>query len=143
MNNEAQLFSKEKLVREYAPLDLSADDLSIISGCLNELNFQKGAILMTQGELGDMMYFIASGSLEVRINQKLIKELNPGEIVGEMALFNNAPRSATVTALTEGRVYSLSRRYFDWMTEKYPGFVGNLRKIDQEREEEDKKSTPV
>ena len=53
-----------------------------------------------------------SGSLEVFINGKLIKQLSPGDTFGELALINDAPRSATIRTKTISELWGLDRDTF-------------------------------
>lgn len=65
--------------------------------------FDAGERVFTENELGDTAYFIESGGLEVSRgegdNLVVLAQLGPGEIIGEMALIDSAPRSATVQAI--------------------------------------------
>jgi MFS family permease len=71
------------------------------------------AVLMRQGERGDRLYVLAEGRARVDIaNEQGIvssKELDAGQVIGEIALLHDVPRTATVTALTPLVAYSLSR----------------------------------
>ena len=82
-----------------------------------------GAALLHAGEAGDEAYLVAEGRLRVSIRipgvgQEALAFLGPGEIVGEMALVDDAPRSADVVA-HEGNalVYALSREAFRRLVE--------------------------
>mmetsp|Transcript_21793 Transcript_21793/g.28216 ORF Transcript_21793/g.28216 Transcript_21793/m.28216 type:complete len:852 (+) Transcript_21793:138-2693(+) len=68
--------------------------------------------LMRQGEDGDTMYIIQSGTLEVLIDDKLVRIINEGDTVGELALLYNAPRSASVRATTPCTLWSVKRDTF-------------------------------
>jgi len=68
--------------------------------------------LMRQGEDGDKMYIIQSGSLEVLIDNKLVRIISEGDSVGELALLYNAPRSASVRATSPCTLWSLKRETF-------------------------------
>ncbi len=76
--------------------------------------FPPASQLLRQGDASAYMYVLVSG--RVRIEREdaqgqgpiLLAELGPGEVVGEMGLLDQAPRSATVTALEETEVVELS-----------------------------------
>jgi putative peptide zinc metalloprotease protein len=76
------------------------------------LQSQPGQVLMTQGEPGDAFYVIASGRLEVVQDGAVVREPGPGDHVGEVALLTDAPRNATVRAVTPGRLFRLDRAAF-------------------------------
>jgi CRP-like cAMP-binding protein len=69
------------------------------------LNFRAGEILMAEGETGTHAMVIESGEVEISVRRegsvRHLANAGPGEIVGEMALIDNEPRSATVTAITD------------------------------------------
>jgi CRP-like cAMP-binding protein len=75
-----------------------------------------GEPIVRQGETGDCMYIVQGGQVEVIIEQPdgdiRLAVLEPGDVFGEMALFNKAPRSATVRALGEARVLRVNREGF-------------------------------
>ena len=78
--------------------------------------YKAGDRIVHQGEVGDYMYVIQAGQVEVlleRPSQEIhIATLGPGDIFGEMALFSRAVRSATVRAQTEARVLTIDKRGF-------------------------------
>ncbi|MDF1722543.1 MAG: EAL domain-containing protein [Minwuia sp.] len=72
-----------------------------------------GTLLFAEGDPGDDAYIIESGLIEIAIGtgdtRKLIASLGPGEIVGEMALIANAPRSASALATVNTRLLVVRR----------------------------------
>jgi MFS family permease len=68
--------------------------------------------LIRQGEPGDAYYAIAAGDFEVRQDGLVIRRRSRGDGVGEIALLRAIPRTATVTALSDGTVYELGREPF-------------------------------
>jgi flavin-dependent dehydrogenase len=87
-------------------------------GKMGELGkiYNSGEIIVRQGDVGECMYFIQSGKVEVirESDGKDVKlaELGQGEFFGEMALFEKGVRSATVRPLGEVRVLSVDKRLF-------------------------------
>jgi len=87
-------------------------------GKMGELGkiYNSGEIIVRQGDVGECMYFIQSGNVEVirESDGKDVKlaELGQGEFFGEMALFEKGVRSATVRPLGEVRVLSVDKRLF-------------------------------
>ena len=78
--------------------------------------YERGQVIVRQGEAGDSMYVIQGGQVEV-VQEKDGKEyrlsvLGRGDVFGEMALFDREPRSATVRALDSARVLTLDKRTF-------------------------------
>lgn len=83
----------------------------LIKGMKKE-EFDEGFTLITEGESGSKLYVVESGTLEVTINGTLVREMNRGSMLGELALLYDAPRSATVQCKTKCVLWSLSREIF-------------------------------
>jgi CRP/FNR family cyclic AMP-dependent transcriptional regulator len=96
---------------------LSPDELSSIAALCTPRTFRAGEIVTTQGEHGDEMYIISQGFVEVAMAfpgsdaaPRSVVHLGPGQIVGEMALVDRGPRSATVRALSDGTLLQALER---------------------------------
>lgn len=78
--------------------------------------YGNGETIIRQGDVGDCMYVIQAGEVEVvrEDGDKALRlaVLGEGDVVGEMALFDRETRSATVRALGEARVLTLDKRTF-------------------------------
>lgn len=72
-----------------------------------------GEVLFRHGQQGDDAYIVEDGAIEISVGEgdarKVIATLGPGEILGEMALIANAPRSATATAVQDSVLLVLRR----------------------------------
>ncbi|MBF0471794.1 MAG: EAL domain-containing protein [Gammaproteobacteria bacterium] len=75
--------------------------------------FRPGDTIFKKGDPGDVAYIVEYGQLSVVINEREINSLGPGDTVGEMAIIDSQPRSATVTAATESSLLVISRDYFE------------------------------
>jgi len=71
-----------------------------------------GDTVIRQGEAGDHVYFIETGTVEVTRDGRHIANLGPGEIFGEIALLRAVPRTATVTATSDCTFQTLTREVF-------------------------------
>lgn len=78
--------------------------------------YQPGETILQQGEEGSTMYVIQSGKVEVlrqtKKSELQLAVLGPGEIFGEMVLFGNNIRSATVRTLEKARVLTIDKKIF-------------------------------
>jgi CRP-like cAMP-binding protein len=83
----------------------------LIKGMRRE-EFDEGFLLITEGESGSKLYVVESGTLEVTINGSVIREMARGNLLGELALLYDAPRSATVQCKTKCVLFSLGREIF-------------------------------
>ena len=82
-----------------------------------EKRFKQGEIIFRQGEIGDRVYVIIEGEVEVVREERdkkamVLARLGPEEYFGEMALLRNTPRSATVRAFTEVRTLTIHQTHF-------------------------------
>jgi CRP-like cAMP-binding protein len=87
----------------------------------------KGTTIMTEGEDGNSMYVILSGSAKVSRNGRSLATLGPGDTAGELALLTKGPRSATVVATSDLEVAIISRKAFSkLLASGAPGFSRKL-----------------
>jgi CRP-like cAMP-binding protein len=91
---------------------LTSGQLDRVGGLLTELTVPAGKQLIAQGTPGRQAFIIVSGQADVTIDGQRVARLGPGEVVGEMALLDHKPRSATVTATEPMRIYVIDPRSF-------------------------------
>ncbi len=89
-------------------------------------NAREGDVLMTEGEPGDEMMVIIDGRAAVRRGEHELGMCSPGQCVGEMALLDHEPRSATVVALEPMRLLVISGSAFRRLLPKVPRLTETL-----------------
>lgn len=98
----------------------------VLQTLMEEVEFQPGDIVLREGEIGDCLYLIWSGRVAVVrgpiSSPMFLFQRRPGESVGEMALLENKPRSATVVALDYCRLLRLDQKGFDQLVAENPKF---------------------
>lgn len=105
--------------------DLAEPHLVALALRLRERALRKGEVLFREGDKGDEMFLIREGTIVVskpvlgRVEQVLAR-LGAGEFFGEMSLFDQAPRSATVQADTEALLLCLDRESLQQFIEISP-----------------------
>ena len=106
--------SSTLLMLEKVPLFASFTEkqLRSLAQDAKERSFAAGATVVSQGENGIGFYLMLEGRVEVRRGGKRLATHGPGAFFGEMALFNNEPRSADVVALEPTRCLVLSKWEF-------------------------------
>jgi len=97
--------------------DVAQSDLEQIASHLIERKYPKATTIVEEGLPGDYMYILREGRVKVTKlsedgREKILDMLDVGSFVGEMALLDRAPRSASVKALTPVTVLALSRNDF-------------------------------
>lgn len=97
--------------------DLDAQSLDLLATRSRMLTFRKNSILMSEGETGESMYIIESGSVKVFISDEHGSELTlfvegPGSYLGEISLLDDEPRTASAVTLENTRVLVISKALF-------------------------------
>jgi CRP-like cAMP-binding protein len=87
--------------------------------------FARGAVIMRQGDPSDALHVITRGRVRVERDQAggspvVLAELGAGEVIGEMGLLDNAPRSATVTALDDTETLEIHSTVLALVLMDYP-----------------------
>lgn len=110
--------------------------------CLSLERIEKGKRLITQGEIGKDFYIIQDGSCSVSIEKDgtthTLARLQRGDVVGEMAVLTDEPRSANVDAETELKFWKLRWKHFDKIAKKHPDLRSFLTEILTDRLETSK-----
>ena len=91
---------------------LRGRDLERVGQLVEEVDVPAGRVLMRQGESGLEFFLIVDGKVRVERDGRLLKMRGDGEFVGEIALIDEGPRSATVTCETACRLLVLAHREF-------------------------------
>jgi hypothetical protein len=112
-----------QLFDELAPADLGA-----IAEVAHERSFTDGEVLASEGELGDELLIVASGTVRVETGGAEIARRGRGEVVGEMSLITGGPRMASLVADGDVRAIRIGRREFESMIHDRPDIgIGVMR----------------
>ena len=105
--------------------NLSINELDIVSKHMNVVNVYKNEDVFREADKGDYVCFVVEGSLEVlkqteKGKSVLLTRLRRNSSIGEMAVIDEFPRSATVRSVTKSTLVTLSRTSFDRILEEHP-----------------------
>jgi cAMP-dependent protein kinase regulator len=126
MNNRVPQEQIEWLRRIPLFAGWSDRELALIDRLVDEIDVPAGDVLTRQGRAGARESFvIVSGRAEVQINGSRVATLGPGDIVGEMAMLDNRPRTATVTAATRMELLVIGPSAFGSFLDR-PGIATRL-----------------
>jgi NTE family protein len=105
--------------------DLEPAAMALLREHLQWVELAAGETLMSQGENGDSMYLSISGRLRAYVrdddgSEHMVREMARGQVVGEMSLYTDEPRSATVVAIRDSVLVRLSKPAFNELLAKSP-----------------------
>jgi CRP-like cAMP-binding protein len=118
------LFTQDRKVQALrrTPLfsDLSKKELSALARMSDDMEVEAGTVLTREGETGREFFVIVDGQVEVTRNGKRVKRTGGDDFFGEIALIEDIPRTATVTAKTPLRLFVLTSRDFRHLVKESP-----------------------
>lgn len=105
--------------------DLPDEDLQAISNLAVTRVYPKNTLIICEGDRSDSLYVVLSGKVKVYLNDEEGKEVTlnmqtAGEYFGELAMLDDAPRSASVVTMEETRLAVVSKSAFDECLENNP-----------------------
>lgn len=105
-----------------APLfaQLSKNDVKSVCAALTERQIPAGTVILERGQPGVGFFVIASGTATVSVKGETIRSLGAGEHFGEVALIDDGPRMAEVTAETDMECYVLPAWQFRAFVKGHP-----------------------
>ena len=115
-------------------------ELMSIASLATEVEVPEGKVLAKEGQPGREFYVILDGKAAVQIGGAEVATLGPGDFFGEMALLDQGPRVATVTASSPMEVAVLDPREFSTLVEEHPGVARKILKVLAQRLRDSEKS---
>jgi cAMP-dependent protein kinase regulator len=137
-SNEQRENIKARVEQSFLFSSLDDKDLETVISAMEEKHFKSGETVIHEGDNGDCLYLIESGALDCfkkyDDENKKIKDYTPGEAFGELALLYNAPRAATIVAVSDCLLWALDRETFNHIVkeaamkkrERYCGFLNSI-----------------
>ncbi len=113
---------------------LTVSELAAVGSVTEEVQFQPGEVVIKRGEMGETMYLMIGGEVSVHIgdqdgNEIEVDRIKAGDYFGEMALFEDVPRSATIMTEAESRLLVLHKQEFNEIVREYPQIALTICKI--------------
>ncbi len=119
LNEEVELLRKIPLFANIEPAKLK-----LLAFTSERLHFAVDQELCHQGDMGDSAFIIIEGSAEIVVSTPngdiKVSEVHKNDIVGEIAILCDVPRTATVVAATEMEVLKISKELFFRMVSEFP-----------------------
>ena len=92
-------------------------------------SFSMGDAVFKRGEPGDVLYVVKEGKVDILIGDKVLETVEVGGIVGEMALIESKPRTATVIATTDCELVPIDQEGFTALILEAPGFALEVMRV--------------
>jgi CRP-like cAMP-binding protein len=113
--------------------ECSKKELGQVASMMQERRVESGSLLTREGEDGDEFFVVAEGLADAVIGGKKVGSIKPGSFFGEMALLDQGPRVATVTAKLPTRVLVLDAKGFARVVRDSPSVALKVMKTLAER----------
>lgn len=122
--------SKQTKVEHLARVPLfdgcSKKELDKIARAADEIVMTAGTIIVDQGQTGREAFIVLNGNVTVKRNNRKIATLGPGAVVGELALLDHGPRTATAVCDTDCELLVIDQRHFRGVLEQIPALSVKL-----------------
>lgn len=107
----------------------SPKEIAYLARVSDEARVDAGTVLAQEGHVGQEFFLIVAGEALVLLPDGTRHDLGPGDFFGEMALLDNSPRVATVTAATDMDVIVLGAREFSSALAEVPSLARNILQV--------------
>jgi len=105
-----------------------------LADALESVEFPRGHVIFSEGELGDRLYIISSGKVKVGRKapdgrENLLAVFGPSDMFGELSIFDPGPRTSTATTVTEVRAHTMDRAALREWISKRPEIAEQLLRV--------------
>jgi CRP/FNR family transcriptional regulator, cyclic AMP receptor protein len=105
-------------------------DFGILAGAGAPVrDFRAGDVIFREGDPAEEFYIVKTGSIEIRLGNRLLDTLAERSIFGEMALIDRGPRSATAVAATDATLVPVGEKQFLFLVSRTPHFALNVMRV--------------
>ncbi len=92
-----------------------------------------GQTIFNEGDAGSAMYVVVEGEVDLLVKGKLMECLRPGGVLGEMAVLDNVPRSASAVAKSACRLVEINEKRFKFLGQQTPNFALQMMRVIADR----------
>ena len=87
------------------------------------MSFAPGDVIFREGDAGDCLYIIQSGSVDMLIHDRVVDTCGPNEAFGFMSVIDRKPRTSTARVSEQAEVSVINERKFQFMVDEVPNFA--------------------
>ena len=91
--------------------------------------YSAGECIFNEGQPGDLMYVVLEGEVSLLIHGQLVETLREGGVLGEMALLDSAPRTASAVARTHCKLAPVNQKRFNLLVQRTPDFALQIMRV--------------
>lgn len=107
--------------------------INIFRNATDVVTVPAGHVICREGEPGDLMFVLQDGEADILVGGSLVETVGPGGLIGEMALIDASPRSATAIARTDCRLVPLDEQRFKVVVHNTPFFAIQVMRVMADR----------
>lgn len=134
LQNELNIYTKIKLIREvHIFKQCTTPCLKMIAERLEQTFHSPNEYLIQKGDVGNEMFIIGHGEVQVNIGEKVVAELKEGQFFGEIALLEDTIRTADVKSKAYCDLYTFKKEDFLEVIAKYPDLGERFKTIYKKR----------
>ncbi|MCH2447111.1 MAG: cyclic nucleotide-binding domain-containing protein, partial [Candidatus Marinimicrobia bacterium] len=112
--------------------DISGEEVSHVAQIAEEIEYDSEQTIFKEGDVGDSMFIIVDGAVRIHKGDKELAVLSKGKFVGEMALLDQEPRSASVTSTEETTLLEINGEdFYDLMASRMEIMQGIVKILTQ------------
>jgi len=105
-------------------------DFGILAGAGAPVRqYKAGEVIFHQGDAAEELFVVQSGTVEIRLGNRVLDALPELSIFGEMALIDRSPRSATAVAATDVTLVPVAEKQFLFLVSRTPHFALNVMRV--------------
>jgi CRP-like cAMP-binding protein len=107
--------------------------LNLFRNATDIQSYTAGQTIFEAGALGDVMYVVQEGDVDIVLAGRVIDSAGAGGIIGEMALISDKPRSASAVARTDCKLVPIDEKRFTFLVQQTPYFSIQVMRVIAER----------
>lgn len=103
--------------------------LELFKNADDMLAFAAGETIFSEGDPGDTLYVVVEGVVEMKYGGRVLEEVEPGGIFGELGIIDDSPRSASAVARTDCKLVGLTVKRFEFLVQETPFFATEVMRV--------------
>jgi CRP-like cAMP-binding protein len=112
---------------------MSTTTIPILLNEPHKLVYKAGETIFTRGHVGDAMYGVVNGQVDIKLGDKVVETIGEGGVFGELALVDTEPRSADAIAKTDCTLAIIDSNRFMVLVSQNPWFSISVMRVMSER----------